>query len=368
MPVAVNLRKVDRMGVTHLVDKGHLFDQIGVNYSGAEATRVQSYRSQSRNLTMVARMLHDFQTADVLDVACGFGVTTLAVAAHNPRSITSIDPSETLTSLAKLIMQNDDDITAWYEQHDGHRLLGESFHQTVDYIAALRNGFKECLFHEQGKQPSILQAGLMEFDLAAQYDVVTLNNGLHWVVSQLRQQEVDPTASETMRAVLVKALRKIRILMKKGGVFVFQSPKIFVEFVEPELEVHFTKHLAQAHPVLNILNAKVREIFETEQGIQRTVGTSPPFIYRLREMSEVAQESGFRLAETIHMEETLLSDDVLGYFKLLIPINLGDIDVPMAEKVRVVNEAAARIKPEASRLPQNHYIPDHWHIFALFAD
>ena len=356
------------MALTHLVDKGRLFDEIAVNYSGAEATGIQIYRSQSKNLIMVARMLRDFSGANVLDVACGFGITALAVAGHGPASITSIDPSGTLTDLAKLIMQSDEDISAWYERHDGRQLLGQSFQRTVNYITALRHGFREHLFFQQSRPISILKTGLMEFAPQRTYDIVVMNNALHWVVTQIRQQKTDPNAPETIRAALVEALQKVRGLLNSGGLFVFLSLKIFIEFEEPELEAHFTAHAFQNHSIIKKLNTTIRDIFETELGIVRKTGAPPPFIYHHREMPQVAQESGFRLVRTVHLEETFLPPNVLEYFQLLIPINLGDIEVPMAEKVRVVDKAAARIRSEISALPENRYIYDHHHIFALVAE
>lgn len=358
------------MSIVHVVDKGGLFNEIAVNYTAAEATGVQSYRSQSKNLAMVARMLYqgDFQEADLLDVACGFGITTLAVASHNPGSITSIDPSESLVGIAKMILQDDEDIPAWLANRSGHQLLGPAFRRTVDYLMSLRNGFREYFFCHQKKPLTILQTGLMEFEPGRRYDVIVLNNAFHWVVTQIRKQRDNPDAPETVRLALVEALCKVRSLLNVGGAFVFLSPKVFVRLSDPEKENYFAVHWSATHPVMQLLNSMARSIFEKEKGISSKPSGAPPAIYQESEIAQVARESGFKLARILQFEESLLMLDALNYFKLLIPINLGDIETPMVEKVEVVNEAARLIEAEAAAMPQNHYIHDQQHIFAFVAE
>lgn len=358
------------MSVVHVVDKGRLFDEIAINYTAAEATGVQSYRSQSKNLAMVARILYlgDFQEADLLDVACGFGITALAAASHNPRSITSIDPSESLTSIARMIFQEDQDIAIWLESRGARQLLGSAFQRTVEYLMSLRNGFREYFFCHQKKPLTILQTGLMEFQPENKYDVVILNNALHWVVTQIRKQKEDPDAPETVRAALVEALRKVRSFLNVGGVFAFLSPKVFVRLSDLEREDYLAAHWSANHPIMQMLNSRAREIFKNEKGISSETSGAPPVIYHQSEMAQVAKESGFRLVSFLQFEESLLVPDALDYFKLLIPINLGDIEALMVEKVRVVNEAARQIEAEVAAMPQNHYIHDQQHIFAFTAE
>lgn len=358
------------MSIVHVVDRGRLFDEIAINYTAAEATGVQSYRSQSKNLAMVARMLYpgNFQGADVLDVACGFGITTLAVASHDPRSINSIDPSESLTGIARMILQSDEDVAVWLANRGGHQLLGPAFQRTVEYLMSLRNGFREYFFCHQKKPLTVLQTGLMEFQSEKGFDVVILNNALHWVVTQIRKQKENPDAPDTVRKALVEALCKVRSFLNPGGVFVFLSPKVFVQLSDPEKESYLAAHWSANHPIMQMLNSRARKIFEREKEISSRASGAPPVIYRQSEMSQVAKESGFELVRVLQFEESLLVPDALDYFKLLIPINLGDIEAPMNEKVEIVNEAASQIEAEVRTMPQNHYIHDQQHIFAFTAE
>lgn len=355
--------------VTHLADRrGNLFDDIAIPYTAAEATEAPQYLSQSRALAAAARAARDITGADVLDVACGFGITTHVLAGYNPQSIAAFDASRVMVELAHLVTKSDEPVKDWLVARGGEALLGDSLVEVGRYIAALRAGFRQFHFAQAKRPLELAHSGLMEFSPGRQYDIVVSNNALHWPVSQLRQSLPHPDDSVAVQTAVSTVLAKVRSLVRPGGVFAFLTHKVFVRLADSTLDSFLMARWMGTHPVLAMLNESVRSLLAKEFGHAEGERGAPPILFDEATIGSIAEASGFHLLRTTHVQETLVPrTSALEYFRKLIPINLGDVNLAMPEKIEVVNRATALVRARANQLPMNQFIPDQHHIFVLQA-
>ncbi len=217
---------------------------------------------------------------NVLDVGCGYGLSTVALAAHLPSRITAFDNSLDMLDLFGATLLSDKGITGWLHKHGGRQALGELFDATVKDLEFMRSTWKVT-----GPAASNLQvyhADLLNLDAVASkpgfqsgFDGVLASNVLHWPVIVLKKRLEDQGAlpEEAIVTATQQVLLPICRLMRRDSVIVIQMPDDFVDWgLEPEEDAaYFEKASLTNHPVFHWLHLKVATPILAEYGIPHTV-------------------------------------------------------------------------------------------------
>lgn len=326
----------------HGFDPGDLFaGAFRLLYALAEAIG-GAYRRQSEHTALLAEILTGgLAGKHVLDIGCGFGITTWSVARYNPNSITAIDPSKGMLEMAEFVLSDQANVRSWVEYNDPDELIkGTRYIQLTEYLNYLRVGFQETRFFFHAR-PSFYRLGLMDSPPAWTdlYGAAVGNNSFHWVVNRIRT--FNPELS--VEQAIVVGLRGARKLLKSDGVLVLQEPKQFVvDDVDPDREAFLASMNDRCHPAFLALNGAINSILIKHYGIERPTPTNPG-MFLLSTLPGLAEQAGLRLERVVQVEDPA-PVRALDFFEAIIPINLGGVDLPLETKVTIVRDAGAMLR------------------------
>lgn len=326
--------------------RGDLFENLFPILYSVEGSISGTYLRQSRISALLAELMTGgLAGKDVLDLGCGYGTTTLALSGFEPGSITAIDNSRAMTEMMHLLFLEDGGIEEWLNSKGARSILGRRFDRTLKFLTLFRNGFRLTNFWKERKDRlEILCLSLFgdeEIEIGP-FDAAIANNMLHWPITQLKGK------LESVQECTVAVLKKVRKVLKSGQTFVFMEPKQLVRLEESREKGRF-QLTATTHPVFTKLNQKLNQLLKEKYGIDREMPQNVD-LFRTEEMADIARQSGFEVTAIKVIDEPTLVEP-LEIFSVILPINLGTVDLPISEKVSLIAETAGRLEiPEDQRL------------------
>lgn len=307
----------------------------------------------------------------VLDIGCGFGTTSVSIAAYAPGRIIAVDNSRPMIEFLDFVLLADRPIGAWLEERGAFTLLEEYFAPTLQHLEDMRRTFQHGVFQRRGgKLTSWIADGLRVaefFEILGRVDFVIGNNYLHWPVNQriaaLKKEKPDLTADSAFVEACRDALRSLANLLPVGGIAVLMEPNDFVTLDEqPEQEADLDRNCLAGHSIFIRFHEAFNTILKQEYGIDRAVPKRTS-LFRLGELPVLASVGGFQLRRVHHVEWTY--PRVLDSIFVRLPLVLGGLKLPFEEKLklgkRVRAEFAASLRPEELRAP----IRSQWFFFVL---
>ncbi len=330
-------------GPIHAYDpKGDLFEGLFPAIYSVEGWVRGSYLRQSQNSALLAETASGgLRGKDVLDIGCGYGTSTFAISGFCPASITAIDNSRAMTEMMGFLLLEGGDVEEWLVQKGAKEVLGRRFERTVEYLKFFRRGFRQNSFWESLKL-RIMTSPLMSFSSDTLFDVAVANNVLHWPINQLKKKlEEDGLKPET-DGCIVKVLSKARSLLQTGGVLVVMEPRQVTALeTDPSREEHFNKSGSNNNPVFVKLNSILNRILMERHSIKRDAPKDAK-MFRVSEMPDLATQAGFDLERTVVVEEPSLVRSV-DFYPIIVPINLATVDLPLVQKMKIIEEAEAEL-------------------------
>lgn len=310
-----------------------------------------AYTDQSRICATIADTLVGLRGKRVLDLGSGYGITTQAIARHDPRQIMAIEMSEQHCELFKTVLQRDTDIAAYLDHKGAREVLEDLYAPTVAHLNAMRHEFAGGVFSRNGGQLSIVnQSALLyaHLGLMNMFDAVVGNNSLHWLINQsLSASEHEKTGESREHAVrnaVRHALRSTEYLLRPGGVAVFLEVKDFIRVVE---DADCDRDLEQAtmasHPVFLKLHGLLNRLLKEKHDIDRPIPTTTGLL-RTDELPAMFASAGLRYKTTVFVEGTLKGDAV-DVFTLGIPMLVGGLKLPFEDKLALIKRVR-RALPE----------------------
>lgn len=284
----------------------------------------------------------------VLDYACGYGTTTMAIAAFAPKEITAFDNSASMTELMKVIMLGDNDLEQWAEEHGGREVLGELYEITIRHLKARRAEFRDGLFVRSGGQLIIDTFSALELTpgRVGIFDAVVANNCVHWPVNQLKvtmkKQQPELSDEELIRSATIQVFTKIAAVLVTGGAAVVQEVKDFLTLDDDSLrEADAEAHTWVSHPVGQKMNAVFNHLLEKRYGIPRAMPKTTG-LFRITKLRAWAASVGLELKRAAQAEY-VYHDSVRG-LQTVMPMWLGSVDIPFADKIRLIKEVAEEMR------------------------
>lgn len=329
---------------TGMDPKQEVFKGLAAVLYASEAPVSGSYVDQSRMLAAAADAVQPLDKKSVLDIGCGFGTTTMAIARHCPWMITSIDSSEQHIALLRHVLQTEDDTATFLERLGAREVLGEAFGPTLRHLGEMRREFRGGLFRARGGVHDAFTCSAL--DLSSQregvYEAVIGNNFLHWPVNQRQMMILEENAPLSRDHAFELAWKGVmdevsRVLVRKG-IVAFLEPKDFVGANDdPTLERLCEERATVSHPAIVALQKEVNRCLEERHGIVRQVTTVFP-LFRRREMNRLFCIAGYRL-ERSTMYEMTSACPALDYAYVRLPMQLGQVDLPFHDKLVIMRES-----------------------------
>ncbi len=282
---------------------------------------------------------------NVLDLGCGYGTTTFAAAGFYPASITATDRSQAMIEMMRLVLLSSGSIEDWLLALGADQLLKEKLSDLTKFLGQMRQCFHLSSFWKHHHPLEILNYGLFEFPTPTDlFDVVVANNVLHWPINQLKADLEKTGQQTTVDRCTAEVLNQARRLIKPKGILVIMEPKALTVFdTHPLLEASFSELNDGNHPVFIKLNNLINQILQRDYNITRNTPRNPD-MFRVSQMDGLAVDAGFRLIKTTAVEELTMMP-AIEFFPINVPINLGAINLPLLEKMKVVQEATVGLEP-----------------------
>lgn len=340
-------------GPIHAYDpKGDLFEGLFPVLYAVEGWVRGSYLRQSQNSALLAETASGgLKGKDVLDIGCGYGTSTFAISGFFPASITAIDNSIAMTEMMRFLLLENGDIEEWLNERGAREVLGRRFERTVQYLKFFRQCFRQNNFWGSSVL-KIVNSTLMSFSSDALFDAVVANNVLHWPINQLKKELEDKGQRVETDDCTVKVLAKGRSLLKVGGVLVVMEPRQVTALdTDYSREGHFNKSGSNNNPVFVKLNLILNRILRERYSIVRDAPKDVK-MFRVSQMPDLATKAGFDLERTIVIEEPSFVRSV-DFYPTIIPINLATVDLPLTEKVKIIQEAEAELVDTLSEEEKN---------------
>jgi SAM-dependent methyltransferase len=299
----------------------------------AETPISGAFIRQSERTATYADAIANLHGKRVLDLGCGYGLTTLALTAFSPKEIVMVDNSPGMIELMHQVLRSRVSIDLWLRSKGADEVLGEFYDRTLAHLKLMRTSFQEGLFTTSGGilTPINQDSLSLTTDNIGAVDVIVGNNVLHWPVNQLRGQQ----QTDDIKSALHGALRPLASLLPLGGFAVFMEPSDFVmDDANTNRDTYIVEHSFISHPVFRafhqVLNDRIEERYDE---IKRAMPKRHP-LFSTKQLPQLLEGSQFKLVPdgVRHVEWTFTCDPVAACF-VRMPLLLGQVNLPFQEKI-----------------------------------
>lgn len=307
----------------------------------------------------------------VLDIGCGYGLTSLAIAAFGPRHIAAVDSSPAMIQLLERLFVLSDDLDVWLRRQGAPEILGEYFAPTLNHFRDMYLTFQNGLFQRR-RGPFTPWVGdglrLAEYrDRFGRIDVVVGNNYLHWPINQriaaLKSEKPDLTSDSAFVEACRDALRPLASILPSGGIAVMMEPNDFVVVDDdPKSEADLDANCLANHPLYIRFHEAFNALLKREYGIVRSVPKRSP-LFRVSELPVLMSVGGFRLRRVHHVEWTY--PRVLDSIFVRLPLVLGGLKLPFEEKMKLGERIRKEFREVLAAEPAPPPIRSQWFFFVL---
>ncbi len=329
----------------------------------ADAALTHAYVNMAETTATFADAYAGLRHKRVLDVGCGYGLTTVALAAFGPREIVAVDNSQAMLDLLHQVLRSGDSLDVWLRSKGADAVLDQFYAPTLTHLQWMRTTFQGGLFRrppQQGVLRVVHHDGLTaeQADIGL-VDVVVANNYLHWPVNQrinqLQGAHPDLTSEQLLAQATRDALRPLATLLPPKGLAVITETKDFVTIDQcpdlgpahtcRDLEIDLERSYPGEHPRYLTFHAMVNRILKDEYGVERDL-TQSTKLFQTSTLPAIVQSGGFALRR-IHLVERTLACDPFDNFFVRLPMLLGTIDIPLQEKIALTK----RVRRELGKTP-----------------
>lgn len=334
--------------------RGNVFADLQPVLYAAESPVSGSYVQQSRTTATYADAFCALRGAHVLDLGCGYGTTTAALAEFAPARITAADNSAAMTELMRVVMMGDEDLDLWLRAKGAPAVLGDLYPATLAHLVRRRRDFQCGTFMRNGGQLRIETLSVLDIspERLGVFDVAVLNNVAHWPVNlqrtALQKEYPDASYEEITRMAFGRELAAIRSVLRTGGYAVLMEPKDFIMFdSEPRREADTEAHAMPANPVFIGFNTIFNRLLKERFGIERAVPKTSP-LFSFSKLALWCAEAGFKLRAFSHIENYLDVDPIMWCY-VRMPLWLGNVNISFEEKIALGKEVVRLAREEFPR-------------------
>ncbi len=340
--------------------KANVFANLYPVLYAAETPVSGGYEQQSMLTATVADQLSDgLRGRRVLDLGCGYGTTSMALARFGPARITAVDTSLAMIKLFQKVMLTDEDLESYLYELGAEEVLGDLFAVTLEHLKRRRAEFQNGIFKAQKFERLDVQCGSIIGMSQGGFHCVVGNNFLHWPVNQrkavLKKALPDWSDREIVDQAIRDTLRPIATSLVNGGVGVFLEPKDFITFdTDPEREAYCEAHTMSSHPAFIKFNQTFNRLLKENYGIDRATPKTTG-LFAISRIAGWAEAVGLKLLRVTHVEMVYNCDPIKAIY-VRMPMWLGSqTNLSFDEKLklgqRVMAEIDSVVTPEDRAVP-----------------
>jgi SAM-dependent methyltransferase len=335
---------MEKLKAEDVQGKGNVFGSAFPILYASEGPVEDGYARNSATCAVYAdaHLARGLRGSRVLDLGCGYGTTTAALARFEPSHITAIDPSAEMIGLMRVVMEGTEDLDTWLRAQGADGLLKELYGPTLKYLQDRRTAFQKGTFIRHGGELKIERKGVFDLEHGdyPPFDVAVGNNMLHWPVNQMKEKEKINT-----REALLFVLGRIRRILRPYGTAVFMEPKDFMTFDgESERETDCTAHSMTTHPVFIAAHTRFGELLKKEFGIDWVVPKSTG-LFPVTEFLGWCHAAGFEIQRFTHVEFMNQAEPLL-WCACRFLIWLGKLTVSFEDKLRLARQVYEELDRE----------------------
>ncbi|MDP3784898.1 MAG: methyltransferase domain-containing protein [bacterium] len=321
--------------------------------------------------TLADFMLWGLRGRRVLELGCGYGISTQAIANFAPREILAIDQSPEMIRLLRHIFLGDE-LETPLESDFMRRAMGRYYQTLLDHVVWQKSVFANGIFCRNHRLlHTKVSSGLSlspDDEGVGIFDAVILNHSFHWLVGDLL------TATEPNRYlisavsvawVVKKALERLSLLLKSGGVLVFATMEGFVEDdINWGRDKDWRENGVRSHPVLSRFETRLRELLMERCGLDEKDEKPRPKLFPLSTMRNTSRMAGFSL-EHVSCQEGIEEGDALEAAFTGDLMLLGSYEIPWEEQLRLIQQVYDELEPVISKEERRQPVRPQSVIFCL---
>ncbi len=277
----------------------------------------------------------------VLDIGSGYGTTTAAIAAYQPREIVAVDNSAPMVRLMTEVLCGAEDLNAWMTTQGADVVLGNLYEGVLDHFNSMRAVFQGGAFRRNGGRltPRIGDCLELGKNIIGKFDAIIGNNFLHWPVQQWiaaqKKAGTSLTDKELLTGACEAALTQLRLRLNDAGTMILMEPADFITLDDDlKADVDIESHVMTSHPGFRHFHKIVNRILAEEHDITGRKVPVRTTLFNRSELPALMEAGGFKLVQTHHAEWAYTNDPLTVYLSRL-GMTLGSIDIPFDAKIAI---------------------------------
>ena len=298
----------------------------------------------------------------VIDMGCGFGTTTVAIAQHNPKEVLAVDNSDLLTDIFQTLLmkkcdeRNLDNLLT--SLHTEKTVGGGGTKRLLQLLRKMCDEFANSTFRQKGGAVNLIRGSCIELSIGG-FDAIVGNNFVHWPINKLRKQLEDRgmDSESAHHDAIISVLRSLGAMLEPGGRIALLEPKNFVVIDnDHKLDAMITKRSSVlTHPVYMEMDRLANELLARDYSIIREPAKPVP-LFKTSEVHRLFTKAGFHSIQ-IHINEsyegTLSVQEVIETVFASIPMHLAGVNLPMKEKIKIAKRLRHIAKQTISSIDFN---------------
>lgn len=336
-------------------------------YYAVYADLTSLYHQSALASATLADFMVGLRDKNVLDLGCGHGISTQAIANFAPWGLVAVDQSAEMIRLFRHIFFNEE-LETPLDSKFMLESMGPYYPTLLEHIGFQKKVFANSTFNRNN--------GLLEAWVASGLDIkpynigtfnaIIANHSFHWLVGDLLTAAKGDEVSEADVAEAVReALLLISSVLRHGGVMVFATMESFVQDdIDLLRDRDWQKNGVRSHPVLSRFERRLQELLTEHCGLDKKDATPRPKLFPLSKMKSTCQAAGFSLKH-VSCQESIGRGDALDAALTGGLMLLGSYNLPWEEQLGLMQKVYDELEPVISREERRQPIRTQSVIFCL---
>ncbi|MFA6429356.1 MAG: methyltransferase [Patescibacteria group bacterium] len=302
------------------------------------------YKLQSKTLASMANANGGLLGKRVLDLGCGYGTTSLAIAEHLPAEIVADDVSAQHLELLEKTLLSKAELGEYLESKGALTFMRVSMLDAlIQHLEQMRDEFDDGVFSRSGGTLQTLKCSALDLTLEQvpghkPFDAVLGCNSFHWPVNQRRalyEEKGSMPSTAALNQAMDDTLERLEGVLKPNGILALLEPTDFVSYdTDPKLDQALQDASMVNLRVFTAFHMEINQLLAEQYGITGRKVPTAPLIFRVSRLEAVFRRNGFQLDRVVPVTPMLYANPLDMMFARL-PMLLGQVPISFDQKMEV---------------------------------